>query len=156
METSKEKVRKGCCNKRCSEQHPPLAMICQEPLDKLPVPPEWRAYLLKHNLLGDYTAQVWLACVASDTPVALENPADRSDPTSQARWDQFPHHGSLWRVPRIASTLGDSHASFHTFAQCAFASRAQKWTTIASWGDHSPQNGGHRRPPAGAQQECRQ
>ena len=120
-----------------SVHHQPALRSDTEPLGKLPVPPEWRAYLLKHNLLGDYTAQVWLACVASDTPVALENPADRSDPTSQARWDQFPHHGSLWRVPRIASTLGDSHASFHTFAQCAFASRAQKWTTIASWGDLS-------------------
>ena len=120
-----------------SVHHQPALRSDTQPKGKQPVPPEWRAYLLKHNLLGDYTAQVWSACVASDTPVALENPADRSDPTSPARWDRFPHHGSLWRVPCIASALGDSHAAFHTFAQCAFASRAQKWTTIASWGDLS-------------------
>ena len=118
-----------------SVHHQPALRSDTEPLGKQPVPPEWRAYLFKHNLLSEYTAQVWLACVASDTPVALENPADRSDPASPARWDRFPHHGSLWRVPRIASALGDSHASFHTFAQCAFASRAQKWTTLAAWGD---------------------
>ena len=120
-----------------SVRHDPALRSDTEPLGVDPLPAGWGAYVAKHNLLADYTAQVWRACVDSSTPVALENPASRSDKQSPAHWSRFPRHGSLWHMPCIASALGASRACFHTFSQCMFQANAQKWTTIASGGDLS-------------------
>ena len=117
-----------------SVRHEPTLRSRDEPEGVTPMPPEWAAYVRKHNDLADVSARVIDACRMSATPVGIENPADRADPRSPARWDAYPNHGSLWRMPCIATALGAYHASFSTFAQCSFASAAQKWTTIAAAG----------------------
>ena len=76
-------------------------------------------------------------CVASATPMALENPADRSTKGSPAFWEAVSTCGSIWRMPCIAAALGSAGAKFHTFSQCKLGSGAQKWTTVASVGETS-------------------
>ena len=118
-----------------SVRHAPTLRSATEPEGILPIPAEWRAYVEKHNSLARFSARVIDACRLSATPVAVENPADRGDRGSKAFWTEHQEHGSLWRMPCMAVALGASAAQFHTFAQCAFESAAQKWTTVASTGE---------------------
>ena len=117
--------------------HEPTLRSDSEPEGIQPVPPEWAAYLAKHNALADFTALALDACRASGTPVAVENPAARSLPDSPASWPEHSDHGSLWHMPCIATALGALSATFHTCAQCAFAAPHQKWTTFAAAGHMS-------------------
>ena len=115
--------------------HDPQLRSVWEPEGIEPIPEAWRAYVLKHNYLADFTASVIDACRASSTPIAMENPADRSVPP--AFWADVQTCGSVWRMPSISIALGASGASFRTFSQCKLGSKAQKWTTIASTGELS-------------------
>ena len=49
-----------------------------------PMPPEWRAYVRKHNLLTALSATLFGASCEAGVPVGLENPSDRSDRDSFA------------------------------------------------------------------------
>ena len=101
-----------------------------QPDGVLPIPEEWQAYLTKHNALASLAARLFTACHLAGIPVAAENPADRSDPDSPAHWKEREDHGSLWRTSAWSQATRDTAASPLTFAQCAFNSAAQKWTTI--------------------------
>ena len=96
------------------------------------VPPEWRAYVNKHNALAAFTASVVRACEDSGTHWLLENPADRGDSLSPASWPKYRDHAPLWLMPHIAEAIHSAGASLHTFAQCYFQSPWQKYTTIAA------------------------
>jgi hypothetical protein len=115
--------------------HDPQLRSVSEPEGIEPIPEAWRAYVLKHNFLADFTASAIDACRASSTPIAMENPADRSVPP--AFWADVQTCGSVWRMPCVSAALGASGASFCTFSQCKLGSEAQKWTTIASTGELS-------------------
>ena len=115
--------------------HDPQLRSTSEPEGVEPIPEEWRAYVAKHNLLADFTASAIDSCLASSTPFAMENPADRSVPP--AFWEEVKTCGSVWRMPCISRALGASGASFRTFSQCKLGSDAQKWTTVASTGELS-------------------
>ena len=117
--------------------HDPQLRSDTEPEGIQPIPPEWRAYVSKHNHLAEFTAAVVHECVASATPIALENPADRSTKGSPAFWEAVSTCGSIWRMPCVSAALGSAGARFHTFSQCKLGSGAQKWTTIASVGETS-------------------
>ena len=110
------------------------------------MPPEWAAYVRKHNKLADFTARLLDAARAAAVPMAVENPADRGADDSPAAWASMADRGSLWLMTSIDEALAASQAQLVTFGQCArvrghggelecLGSRAQKWTTIAatSW-----------------------
>ena len=113
--------------------HDPQLRSVEEPEGIAPIPEEWRAYVRKHNFLADFTASAIDACRASSTPLAVENPADRS--VQPAFWEDVRTCASIWRMPCIAKALGASRATFRTFSQCKLGSGAQKWTTVASTGE---------------------
>ena len=115
-------------------RHEPTLRSESSPQGIYPIPLGWEAYIAKHNLLAEFTSEAIRACHATATPMALENPASRSDPTSPAFWEEFQHHGSLWHMLSIATTLGAFSAAVHTFAQCALGAPVQKWTTISACG----------------------
>ena len=105
------------------------------------VPPEWSRYLEKHNRLGTFTARLILAAESASVPWALENPADRGDPSSPAHWKIHQDHAPLWMHEHIASAISETQAILRTFAQCAFDSPFQKWTSIAHPPSISPELG---------------
>ena len=99
-----------------------------------PTPPEWSAYLRKHNLLTALSARLFGAACEAGVPVGLENPSDRSDRSSFAFWARFADHGAIWRTSSLAPVLRRFGARIVTFAQCSLGSLAQKWTSIACGG----------------------
>ena len=99
-----------------------------------PIPPHWQAYVRKHNALAAVSARIFQACHEEGIPVAAENPADRGEEASPAFWAEHSNHGSLWRSSSWAPALEATGATCFTFAQCAFHSPSQKWTTIAAAG----------------------
>ena len=105
------------------------------------VPLEWSCYLEKHNRLGTFTARLILAAESASVPWALENPADRGDPSSPAHWKLHQDHAPLWMHEHIASAISETQAVLRTFAQCAFDSPFQKWTSIAHPPSISPELG---------------
>jgi hypothetical protein len=117
-----------------SVRHDPARRSATLPEGSQPWPAGWQAYVTKHNMLAEFTASVIDTCRVAAIPVALENPADRADPSSPAHWPKFGKHGSLWRMRSIATALGAYHATYSTLAQCTLGASAQKWTTIAGAG----------------------
>ena len=99
-----------------------------------PMPPEWRAYVRKHNLLTALSATLFGASCEAGVPVGLENPSDRSDRDSFAYWARFADHGAIWRTSTLAPILRRFGARIYTFAQCSLGALAQKWTSIACGG----------------------
>ena len=114
-----------------SVAHKPQLRSRRSPMGIAGVPPEWTRYLEKHNHLGTFTARLITAADAAGVPWALENPADRGCVSSPAYWQIHADHAPLWAHHHIASALADARAVMRTFAQCAFDSPFQKWTTIA-------------------------
>ena len=94
------------------------------------VPAEWRAYLHKHNLLGELSARLIIAAHRAGAAWALENPADRGDKASRAWWPKHADHAPIFLTKAIADAIRTTTASSRTFAQCAFEAKVQKWTTI--------------------------
>ena len=99
-------------------------------------PPEWHAYLRKHNELAAWTTR--LAEAAHDAGVlwAIENPADRGLRGSPAFWEGREDHAPLWIQRCVLQLAEQSAAASRTFAYCAFGAPHQKYTTImhaAGW-----------------------
>ena len=61
--------------------------------------------------------------------ITIENPADRSDPSSPL----YVHgnHGSLWRTSWVSNLLTHTSARTVTFAFCSLGAKHQKYTTLA-------------------------
>ena len=129
-----------------SVRHPVKLRSRAAPEGVRPMPPEWAAYVRKHNKLADFTARLLDAARAAAVPMAVENPADRGADDSPAAWASMADRGSLWLMTSIDEALAASQAQLVTFGQCArvrghggelecLGSKAQKWTTIAatSW-----------------------
>lgn len=113
-----------------SVAHKPQLRTRRSPTGMAHVPPEWSAYLDKHNKLADFSAALALTAHAAGIPWAIENPADRGDPTSEAHWPQMANHAPLWVQPEIVQLRADTHAATVTFPQCFFEAEWQKYTTI--------------------------
>ena len=114
-----------------SVAHRPQLRSRRNPMGLPSVPLPWARYIEKHNLLGSFTARLVAAAESAGIPWAIENPADRGDASSPAYWKLYHDHAPLWLHHHISSALCDSHAVMRTFAQCAFDSPFQKWTTVA-------------------------
>ena len=117
-----------------SVRRQPRLRTVSQPDGIQPMPPEWAAYVRKHNLLTGLSARLFETCCDAGVPVGLENPADRADDTSHAFWRRHSQHGSIWRTSRLRPVLQRCVASLVTFAQCSLGSAAQKWTSIACGG----------------------
>ena len=100
--------------------HQPRLRSRRSPLGIANVPTEWRRYLEKHNTLATLTAQLIDAADAAGAAWALENPADRGDPTSRAWWPKFADHAPLWKVPAVRLAIARAGGRLIDFAQCAF------------------------------------
>ena len=107
-----------------SVRHPVKLRSRASPEGVQPMPPEWAAYVRKHNRLAAFTAELMRD-------------------SSGAGWEEAADHGSLWRLRCIADALQEAGASSFTFAQCGrvrlptgellpLGSQAQKWTTMAA------------------------
>ena len=126
-----------------SVRHPVKLRSRASPEGVAPLPPEWAAYVRKHNRLAELTARVIDAARRSRTPVGVENPADRGDELTGAAWDEKADYASIWRMPCVRDALQRCGAFPVTFAQCGrvrhpngellpLGSAAQKWTTVAA------------------------
>lgn len=102
--------------------HRPQLRSRRKPMGVTPVPEEWRLYLDKHNRLGTFTAALIGAAHAAGAAWAVENPADRGDPSSPAFWEQRRDHAPLWMHGDVAAALDAAGGACKTFAQCAFGS----------------------------------
>jgi len=96
------------------------------------VPPEWRAYIRKHNKLAETTMQ--LASIAAQRGILwwVENPADRGVFGTPPYWQRMKDHGSMWRFS-ATRRLRDAHDTvLVTFAQCSLPDGAdvQKYTSL--------------------------
>eukprot|EP00965_Chrysotila_dentata_P001855 61268-Pleurochrysis_carterae.AAC.1 len=113
-----------------------------EPDGKRTVPPEWAAYLHRHNALAAFAVKLVDAAECARTPWAVENPADCGDPRGRALWPQLATHAPIWVLPAVAGALARADAGRLTFAQCALGARAGKYTTVGyvselegAWGE---------------------
>ena len=114
-----------------SVAHRPQLRSRKQPAGLVNAPPEWRAYLSKHNALARWSAALIDAAHAAGAAWALENPADRGDISSPASWERFADHAPIWLNEHIAASLDAAGAARRTFAQCSFGGLSQKYTTIA-------------------------
>ena len=121
--------------------HRPQLRSRRRPMGVPGVPPEWQHYLDKHNRIGTLTSLLIDAAESAGIPWAVENPADRGDPTSPAHWVFHSDHAPLWLHDDVSSSLANARAVTRTFAQCAFDSPFQKWTSIAHPPSISPELG---------------
>ena len=99
-------------------------------------PPEWAAYLRKHNELAQWTAQLAQAAHQAGAIWAIENPADRGRNGSPAYWAARADHAPLWVQDCVTRLEGQTDAATQTFAYCAFGADYQKYTSImhdAEW-----------------------
>ena len=114
-----------------SISHRPQLRSRRQPGGLENAPPEWRAYLAKHNALARWTAELIDAAHAAGAAWALENPADRGDRLSEAWWALHADHAPIWLNPHVEAALEAAGATKRTFAQCSFGAPWQKYTTIA-------------------------
>lgn len=99
-------------------------------------PPEWAAYLRKHNELAQWTTELALAAHQAGAIWALENPADRGREGSPAFWAERADHAPLWVQSCVETLEAQTGAATRTFAYCAFGAGYQKYTSImhdAEW-----------------------
>ena len=113
-----------------SVRHRPQLRSRKQPGGLQNAPPEWRAYLQKHNELATWTTELARTAHRAGALWAVENPADRGDRASNAHWRGMEDHAPLW-VQRCVEQLA-AHASpaKRTFAYCAFGADHQKYTTV--------------------------
>ena len=114
-----------------SVAHRPQLRSRRQPDGLASAPPEWRAYLNKHNRLARWTAELIGAAHAAGAAWALENPADRGDRLSPAWWPKYSDHAPIWLNAHVAAAIAAAGATKRTFAQCSFGAPWQKYTTIA-------------------------
>ena len=113
------------------DRGPPPVRTYDHP-DGLPsseLPPTHAKELAKHNEIIRRTCLLVARAHAAGAHISLENPADRSDPTSPL----FTHrqHGSLWRTSWYQALQSEASLQKVTFAMCMLGSDYQKYTTIA-------------------------
>ena len=111
--------------------HRPQLRARRWPMGLPNAPEAWRHYIAKHNQLAGLSARLIGAAEAAGAAWAIENPADRGDASSPARWEKHADHAPLWLMPAVRDAIASAHGIMRTFAQCAFAAKVQKWTTIA-------------------------
>eukprot|EP00965_Chrysotila_dentata_P004651 151553-Pleurochrysis_carterae.AAC.1 len=80
------------------------------------MPRKWARYVLKHNRLAGFTADLVLAAHRAGVPWAVENPADCGEVGGAAWWPRMADHAPLWLLPRIQNALAESGAGRVTFA----------------------------------------
>ena len=114
-----------------SVAHRPQLRSRKQPSGLQNAPPEWSAYLRKHNELAEWTVRLARAAHEAGALWAVENPADRGDESSPAHWERFADHAPLWKQPCVEALVAETGARVRTFAYCAFAAPYQKWTSIA-------------------------
>ena len=85
--------------------------------------------LRQANEITRRTCVLLSAARRSGAEIAIENPADRGDP-SQPHLFQFPEHGPLWLDPHVITLISEASMRSATFAQCMFGGSAQKYTTF--------------------------
>ena len=90
-----------------SVAHRPQLRTRRQPDGLANAPPEWRAYLAKHNGLARWTAELIAAAHEAGAAWALENPADRGDRLSPAWWEKYADHAPIWLNEHIAAALED-------------------------------------------------
>ena len=73
-----------------------------------PVPPEWTAYLRKHNALVQFTADVCFAAESAGVAWFVENPASRE--SGVARWDAMAERCLMWHMPALVSVAEETGA----------------------------------------------
>ena len=97
------------------------------PVDSLPA--SHAAELRKANETYRRTCILLAAAFDQGAHISLEQPADRSDPTSPL----FTHHqhGSFWQTSWYLSLAEHISARTVTFALCMLGADHQKYTTIA-------------------------
>jgi hypothetical protein len=93
-------------------------------------PPQWRAYLRKHNELADWSGEVAGVAHRAGVPWAIENPADRGRRGSPAWWERMRDHGCLERFLGENGVLRATGALTAVFAQCQFGAPVQKYTVL--------------------------
>jgi hypothetical protein len=115
-----------------SVRHPAQLRSRARPWGVDPLPLGWEAYVAKHNGLAMFARRAVLAAGVSRTPLGLETPADRGDPSSPAYWEAYADRGSL--LCALEEELRTVGARVYTFAQCSplIGGKAQKWTAIAT------------------------
>ena len=93
------------------------------------MPPGHHRELRQANEVTRRTCVLLSAARRSGAEIAIENPADRGDP-SQPHLFQFPEHGPLWLDPHVITLIGEASMRSATFAQCMFGGSTQKYTTF--------------------------
>ena len=88
-----------------------------------------RRELRQANEVTRRTCVLLSAARRSGAEIAIENPADRGDP-SQPHLFQFPEHGPLWLDPHVITLISEASMRSATFAQCMFGGSTQKYTTF--------------------------
>ena len=117
------------CASFCTALQPQLRSVAEKE-GVTPVPPEWRAYLQRHNGFVRFSAEVILRASHAGTVWMIENPA--SQRSGVAEWSAHADRPSLWDMPCIDAAMRATRASRVTFAQCCFGSKYRKYTTIMS------------------------
>jgi hypothetical protein len=110
--------------------HKPQIRSRRHPLGLPRGPPEWAAYVAKHNDLAAWSAHVATIATGAGAVFMIENPADRGDELSPAFWRRMRDHAPLWLHPAVVAMAAATGARSQTFAQCNFEAAVQKYTTL--------------------------
>ena len=81
-----------------------------------------KAFLEKADAMLDFSAEVMEACVRTNTPAILENPAPRDDKKYRSYWEAASHMVTIWHMPRMVklrSAMGAA-LSLVVMPQCPF------------------------------------
>jgi len=101
------------------------------------LPPTWQRYVMQHNALAGFSAAIALLAWEASATFVIENPVDRGLRRSpHFRW-AWRNHAPLWLLPSIRALASVVQPRWITFAQCAWSSDFQKWTTLMVGGRHA-------------------
>ena len=93
------------------------------------VPGPHRRELRLANEITRRTTILLTAAYRAGTEFALENPADRGDPTKPWIF-HFPEHGPIWLDPGMEKLAAACCTETATFAMCMFGAETQKYSTL--------------------------
>lgn len=102
---------------------PPIVRSRDHILGLPDVPPAHRRELERANEITRRTAILLTAAHRSGSHVAVENPADRGDPSQRALF-QLAEHGSIWKDPYFISMRRSCHLEYirHNFSMHVWSS----------------------------------
>lgn len=99
--------------------------------------PAWQLYVAQQNALASFSAAVALQAWEAGATFVIENPVDRGLRQSpHFRW-AWRAHAPLWLLPSVRALAQAVRPRWVTFAQCAWGSEFQKWTTLMVGGQRS-------------------